>query len=326
MSGANQEQLRELASLHALGVLSADERAELAKAMAADAGLAAEVVCSRTPPARWAASSRRSIRRRGCGRACSPSPGFEADPAAVAPGISVVGGRGVARTIEAPAATRAGSRGMAGWLAAAAALVLASGLGLWALQLRTSLDAMNARVDRAEAEVVRIQRTLNEAQQQTRVLQAHNSVLFAPDTLRVDLAGEGPAPGSKARAFMSRHSGVVLVADQLPALPADKVYQLWVVPVGAAPVSAGLLAPDSDRPRRAVLPDAGRRDRAAGPGRHRRACRWLAGAVGQPRAAGRRAGRRRQLGRFRARRPPRHPRPRISGRRPEPCGTASPPR
>ena len=120
---------------------------------------------------------------------------------------------------------------------------------------------MNARVERAEAEVVRIQRTVDEAQQQTRILQANNAVLFAPDTLRVDLAGEGPAPGSTARAFMSRHSGLVFAANQLPALPADKVYQLWVVPQGDAPVpiSAGLLAPDAERPRLAVLPDAGQR-------------------------------------------------------------------
>ena len=116
-----------------------------------------------------------------------------------------------------------------------------------ALQLRGSLEAMNARVDRAEAEVVRIQRTVGEAQEQTRVLQVSNAVLFAPDTLRVDLAGEGPAPGSTARAFMSRHSGVVFAANQLPALPAEQVYQLWVVPSGdnVAPISAGLLAPDA---------------------------------------------------------------------------------
>jgi hypothetical protein len=125
--------------------------------------------------------------------------------------------------------------------------VLASGLGLWALQLRSTLDLVNARVERAEAEVVRIQRTVDEAQKQTRLLQASNAVLFAPDTFRVDLAGEGPAPGSKARAFMSPHSGVAFAANELPALPADKVYQLWVVPQGDAPVpvSAGLLAPDA---------------------------------------------------------------------------------
>ena len=140
---------------------------------------------------------------------------------------------------------RRGSSALPGWLAAAAALVLASGLGLWALQLRTSLDAMNARVERAEAEVVRIQRTLGEAQEQTRVLEARNSVLFAPDTLRVDLAGQAGAPASSARAFMSRHSGLAFAANQLPALPADKVYQLWVVAPDRPPVSAGLLAPDA---------------------------------------------------------------------------------
>ena len=43
VSVADREPLRELASLHALGVLSADERAELARAMAADPELAAEV-------------------------------------------------------------------------------------------------------------------------------------------------------------------------------------------------------------------------------------------------------------------------------------------
>jgi hypothetical protein len=141
---------------------------------------------------------------------------------------------------------RRGASALPGWLAAAAALVLASGLGLWALQLRTSLDAMNARVEKAEQQVGELQRTLGEAQNQTRVLQANNDVLVAPDTLRVDLAGQPVAPGASARAFMSRQTGMVFTANQLPKLPADKVYQLWVIPQGQgqAPVSAGLLAPD----------------------------------------------------------------------------------
>jgi len=241
VSATDREQLRELASLHALGVLSDEERAELAKAMAGDAELAAEVrqledtagalggvVAQVDPPAR--------LRARVLAVA-----GIDADDASGTAAVSTTGGRGAG----APMVVRRGSRALPGWLAAAAALVLASGLGLWALQLRTSLDAMNARVERAEAEVVRIQRTIGEAQEQTRILQAQNAVLFAPDTLRVDLAGEGPAPGSKARAFMSRNSGVAFAADQLPALPADQVYQLWVVPQNAAPVSAGFLTPDA---------------------------------------------------------------------------------
>lgn len=249
MSGADREQLRELASLHALGVLSAEERAALATAMATDPELAAEVrqledtagalggvAAQIDPPAR--------LRARVLAAA-----GIDADdltPVPGAPAPAIAGSRSrPARPGDGVAQGPGGSRALPGWLAAAAALVLASGLGLWALQLRGSLEAMNARVERAEAEVVRIQRAVGEAQQQTRVLQAQNSVLFAPDTLRVDLAGEGPAPGSTARAFMSRHSGLAFAANELPALPPDQVYQLWVVPQqGQPPVSAGLLAPD----------------------------------------------------------------------------------
>jgi hypothetical protein len=131
------------------------------------------------------------------------------------------------------------------WLAAAAAIVLASGLGLWALQLRTSLDEVNARVARAEQQVVELQRTLGQAQNETRLLQAHNAVLFAHDTLRVDLAGQPVAPASTARACVSRQSGMAFTANQRPVLPADKAYILWVIPQGSAPVNAGLLKPDA---------------------------------------------------------------------------------
>ena len=245
MSVADREQLRELASLHALGVLSAEERAVLAAAMAADPELAAEVrqledttgalggvVAQVDPPAR--------LRARVLAVA-----GIEDDGAASPAVVSMTGARDAARPADVAAPVRARSSALPGWLAAAAALVLASGLGLWALQLRGTLDAMNARVERAEAEVVRIQRTVGEAQEQTRVLQAQNSVLFSPDTLRVDLAGQPGAPASTARAFMSRQSGLAFAANRLPALPADKVYQLWVVAPDRPPVSAGLLAPDA---------------------------------------------------------------------------------
>jgi anti-sigma-K factor RskA len=238
VSATDREHLRDLASLHALGVASPAERAELAAAIVDDAELAAEVraledtagalggvVPQVDPPAR--------LRARVLAVA-----GLEADAADTAPV------RGPARAVEGPAVVRTRSSALPAWLAAAAAVVLASGLGLWALQLRSSLDEMNARVERAEQQVVEMQRTLGEAQNQTRLLQAHNDVLFAPDTLRVDLAGQATAPASTARAFVSRQSGMAFSANQLPSLPADKAYQLWVIPQGSAPVSAGLLKPD----------------------------------------------------------------------------------
>ena len=329
MSVADREQLRELASLHALGVLSAEERAELAEAMAADAEFAAEVrqledtagalggvVAQVDPPAR--------LRARVLAVAGIEDGGPPDRPARRRGRCRIARGAHRRRA----ASGRGGSRALPGWLAAAAALVLASASGLWALQLRTLARRDERRgSSRAEAEVVRIQRTVGEAQEQTRVLQANNAVLFAPDTLRVDLAGEGPAPGSTARAFMSRHSGVVFAANQLPALPADKVYQLWVVPGGdnAAPVSAGLLAPT-----RAATPRCSSRCRATSggrrPGRHRRTGRRRAGADRRPRAPRRRA---RHAHRLAARSPGiagRQRRSSFSARRCVPCGTARPPR
>jgi anti-sigma-K factor RskA len=241
VSVADREHLRELASLHALGVLSPEERAELAAALTADPGLAAEVreledtagalggVAPQVdPPARLRA---RVLAVAGIDES--------ADAAPASPGI-----RAARTTPESNAAARRSSA-FPGWLAAAAALVLASGLGLWALQLRTELGDMRARVDRAEADVVEMRRTLDQSVAQTRVLQAHNAVQFAPDMQRVDLAGQPVAPGSTARAFVSRSRGLAFAASQLPALPADKAYQLWVIPQGQAPVSAGLLEPDA---------------------------------------------------------------------------------
>ena len=241
MSDANREQLRELASLHALGVLSKDERAELAAAIAGDPELAAEVrELEDTAGALGSAAPQIDPPARLRAKVLAVA-GIEADAGPASTGSGSVT---PFRSAEAPAAARGGSRALPGWLAAAAALVLASGLGLWALQLRTSLEAMNARVEKAEQDVVDMRRTLGQAEEHTRVLQAHNNVLFAPDTLRVDLAGQPVAPGAKARAFMSRQSGVVFTADALPSLPADKAYQLWVIADGK-PVSAGLVTPDS---------------------------------------------------------------------------------
>jgi len=222
VSDANREQLRELASLHALGVLSKDERAELAAAIAGDPELAAEVrELEDTAGALGSAAPQIDPPARLRAKVLAVA-GIEADAGGAAPGGASVT---PFRSAAAPAAARGGSRALPGWLAAAAALVLASGLGLWALQLRTSLEAMNARVEKAEQDVVDMRRTLGQAEEHTRVLQAHNNVLFAPDTLRVDLAGQPVAPGATARAFMSRQTGMVFTASNLPKLPAVTLEQ-----------------------------------------------------------------------------------------------------
>jgi anti-sigma-K factor RskA len=68
-------------------------------------------------------------------------------------------------------------------------------------------------------------------------------VLAAPDTVTVKLAAvEGTANESGVVKFNSK-AGVVLYEAKLPALPADKSYQMWLVPENGTPISAGLLGP-----------------------------------------------------------------------------------
>ena len=49
---------------------------------------------------------------------------------------------------------------------------------------------------------------------------------------------------ARARALWSRSRGLVFTAANLPPAPAGKAYQVWVV-TAQAPISAGLLTPDS---------------------------------------------------------------------------------
>jgi hypothetical protein len=140
---------------------------------------------------------------------------------------------------------RPGASPWIGWLAAAAALLVAIGTGMYALQLRNRVEEAEARAFAAGREVGEMRRVLDRSQEETRVVRMQAAVLIAPDMARVDLAGQPNAPKATARAFWSRSRGMVFAATSLPQLPAGKVYQLWVVANGVNPISAGLLAPDA---------------------------------------------------------------------------------
>jgi anti-sigma-K factor RskA len=101
------------------------------------------------------------------------------------------------------------------WLAIAAgvAACAAVGLGVWAGTLSTSLD--RARATGAQAEVTA-------------------QVLADPDSQKVALSG-----GSGMLAVDPSGRGVLIV-HRLPAAPAGRIYEAWVIPPGGAPRKAGL--------------------------------------------------------------------------------------
>jgi anti-sigma-K factor RskA len=59
------------------------------------------------------------------------------------------------------------------------------------------------------------------------------------------VSAKGP-PQPQGKAFyLKNRSGLVFVASNLPQLPPDKIYELWLIPPGAAPIPAGLFKPDA---------------------------------------------------------------------------------
>ncbi len=69
------------------------------------------------------------------------------------------------------------------------------------------------------------------------------SVLAAPDTVTVKLAGTGDAADANGVVKYNGKTGTMVYSAELPALPADKSYQIWLVPTNGAPISAGVLGP-----------------------------------------------------------------------------------
>ena len=138
-----------------------------------------------------------------------------------------------------------GRRGLpVGWLAAAAAAILALGLGVYALQLRSQVERLQADLDATAAQLATVEAEARVNRTRLARAQAETSILTAADLRRVDLAGQQGAPRAAARAFWSRAQGLVLTATRLPDLPEGRTYQLWVLTSGA-PISAGIFRPDA---------------------------------------------------------------------------------
>jgi hypothetical protein len=110
---------------------------------------------------------------------------------------------------------------------------------------------MEREVQRLESDRERLRRQVEVLSRQvgtmrTEVLQAKQDlqVLAGPGVQAVTLAGLGPSPGAKGRTYVnpSTHDALFYAFD-LPALPADKTYQLWFIADGK-PVPAGVFAVD----------------------------------------------------------------------------------
>lgn len=130
------------------------------------------------------------------------------------------------------------------WLAAAAALVAVASLaGL--IRTRAELSGMRDTLAVWQARVAQSEQSTLSARAELATHRQALDVMTSDDLLQVSLKGVAPAGRAEGKAFLSRSQNTLIFsARDLPALPPDRVYQLWAIADGK-PVSAGLFTPDA---------------------------------------------------------------------------------
>ena len=118
-----------------------------------------------------------------------------------------------------------------GWVAAAAAIVIAA--ILW----RT--DASLSR------RMANLQKEFNEQQTELQRAQEVMATLTATDALRVTMVAPRAAAQPQGRAiYLPSRSSLIFLANNMPALPARRGYELWLIPRSGSPIPVGVFKPD----------------------------------------------------------------------------------
>jgi anti-sigma-K factor RskA len=80
-------------------------------------------------------------------------------------------------------------------------------------------------------------------------------ILYAPGTVEASF-GRSQAQPPRGTVFVNPSQGVLLIASNLLPTPADKIYEMWLIPKGAKPIAAGLFQSRPDGQAMHVRPGA----------------------------------------------------------------------
>ena len=140
------------------------------------------------------------------------------------------------------------------WLLAAAAAALAVGtsLGWWSAQ--NEVQRLQSTIADLRTSATELLNVRAEFGREHTARQRAATILSAPDVTYTALAGVMPAGAAHARVYVSPTRGMLMAAEDLPALPSGRVYQLWSI-VAGQPVSGGVFELDASG-RAQVLADA----------------------------------------------------------------------
>jgi len=225
-------------ALYALDALTGEDRARLDQHLAACAACRLELEQLRGDTALLALS------------AAGPRPPQRArqrlldavarEAAAVAPSIVQTSRKdGTPAWVGIPA--RRSWWGTLGWAAAAAVVVFA--LSLWRenLALKTMLASAGSRAAQSQREMEELRRIA--------------APIIAPEAQRVTLVSAKTPPQPQGKAFYLRGRGsLVFLANNMPPLPPQKAYELWLIPTSGAPIPAGVFKPDAHGSANVVNP------------------------------------------------------------------------
>ena len=130
------------------------------------------------------------------------------------------------------------ARASGGWLATlswvfAATFALVAAFALW----------QNAGL---KQQVAQIQTDAQKQQSELKQARDIANTLTSSDAMHVTLVAAKAAPQPQGRAIYLRdRSSLIFTASNLPPLPPQKAYELWLIPARGAPIPAGVFKPDS---------------------------------------------------------------------------------
>ncbi|HEX4067135.1 MAG TPA: anti-sigma factor [Acidobacteriaceae bacterium] len=129
-----------------------------------------------------------------------------------------------------------------GWVLAVLFLAAAAGLAHHVAFLR-------AQVNSAQGDAAQVRVQLQHANQIV-------AVLTSPDATHIVLTEtRQPVHPVGQVSWLAAQGALVFVAGGLKEIPADRIYELWLIPMtGKAPIPAGLFRPDADHGATVVLP------------------------------------------------------------------------
>jgi anti-sigma-K factor RskA len=133
---------------------------------------------------------------------------------------------------------RSEASGRRGWWAAIP-WVLASAAAIMVVLLLRQNNGLQQRVAALASQSFAQQAELQKAREVV-------ATLTASDAMRVTLVAAKTPPQPQGKAIYVRdRSSLIFLANNLPPLPPQKAYELWLIPKQGAPIPAGVFQPDA---------------------------------------------------------------------------------